>query len=59
MLDPSNTPIPSAGALGGTSKVFVHYLYTEQVRLAILGDTLSGPLGVYTCVVPDTNVSVL
>ena len=55
MLDPNNTPIPSTSALGGASKVFVHYLYTEQVRLAIVGGTPPGPLGVYTCVVPDMN----
>ncbi len=54
-LDPSDTPIPSPGALGGATNVFTRYLHTEQVRLAIVGGTPSGPLGVYTCVVPDMN----
>ncbi len=54
-LDPNDTPIPSAGALGGATNVFTRYLHTEQVRLAIVVGTPSGPLGVYTCVVPDMN----
>ncbi len=54
-LDPNNTPIPAPGALGGATNVFTHYLFTEQVRLVILGGTPSGPLGVYTCTVPDFN----
>ncbi len=54
-LDPSNTPIPSPGSLGGATNVFTRYLFTEQVRLAIVGGTPSGPMGVYTCVVPDMN----
>ncbi len=54
-LDPSNRQIPAPGALGGATNVFAHYLHTEQVRLAIVGGTPSGPLGVYTCVVPDVN----
>ncbi len=53
-LDPNNTPIPSPSALGVATNVFTRYLYTEQVRLATVG-TPSGPLGVYTCVVPDMN----
>ncbi len=32
-LDPNNTPIPSAGALGGASKVFTHYLYSVGLNL--------------------------
>ncbi len=54
-LDPNNTPIPSAGALGGATNVLARYLHSQQVRLVIVGGTPSGPLGVYTCVVPDMN----
>ncbi len=54
-LDPSNRQIPSPGALGGATNVFTRYLFTEQVRLSIVGGTPSGPLGVYTCVVPNIN----
>ncbi len=54
-LDPNNRPIPSPNALGGATNVFTRYFYTEQVRLGIVGGTPSGPLGVYTCVVPDMN----
>ncbi len=54
-LDPNNRQIPSPSALGGATNVFTRYLHTEQVRLAIVGGTPLGPLGVYTCVVPDMN----
>ncbi len=54
-LDPNNTLIPAANALGTATNVFYRVLFTEQVRLAIVGGTPSGPLGVYTCVVPDMN----
>ncbi len=54
-LDPSNTPIPSPNTLGGATNVFTRYLHSQQVRLAIVGGTPSGPLGVYTCTVPDMN----
>ncbi len=53
--DPNNTPIPAPNALGGATNVFYRVLFTEQVRLAIVGGTPTGPLGVYTCVVPDMN----
>ncbi len=54
-LDPNNTLIPAANALATATNVFYRVLFTEQVRLAIVGGTPSGPLGVYTCVVPDMN----
>ncbi len=54
-LDPNNTLIPAANALGAATKVFYRVRFTEQVKLAIVGGTPSGPLGVYTCVVPDMN----
>ncbi len=54
-LDPSNTQIPSPSALGGATNVFTRYLFTEQVRLSIVGGTPSGPLGMYICVVPNIN----
>ncbi len=54
-LDPNNTLIPAANALGAATNVFYCVLFTEQVRLVIVGGTPSGPLGVYTCVVPDMN----
>ncbi len=54
-LDPNNRQIPAPNALSGPTNVFTRYLYTEQVKLAIVGGTPSGPLGVYTCVVPDMN----
>ncbi len=52
--DPSNTPIPAANTLDGATNVFARIVFTEQVRLAIVGTPL-GPLGVYTCTVPDMN----
>ncbi len=54
-FDPSNRQIPSPNALSGATNVFTRYPHTEQVRLSIVGGTPSGPLGVYTCVVPDMN----
>ncbi len=54
-LDPSDRQIPAPSALGGATNVFTRYLHTEQVRLSIVGGTPTGPLGVYTCVVPDMN----
>ncbi len=54
-LDPNNTLIPAANALGTATNVFYSIFFTEQVRLAIVGVPPSGPLGVYTCVVPDMN----
>ncbi len=53
-LDPSNRQIPAPNALGGATNVLARYLHSQQVRLGIVG-TPSGPLGVYTCVVPDMN----
>ncbi len=54
-LDPNNTLIPAPNALATATNVFYRVHFTEQVRLAIVGGTPSGPLGVYTCVVPDMN----
>ncbi len=54
-LDPSNRQIPAPNEFGGANNVFTRFLFTEQVRLAIVGGTPSGPLGVYTCMVPDMN----
>ncbi len=53
-LDPSNAPVATPNELGGANNVFTRFLYTEQVRLAIVG-TPSGPLGVYTYVAPNIN----
>ncbi len=54
-FDPSDRQIPAPNALGGATNIFTRQLFTEQVRLAIVGGTPTGPLGVYTCVVPDMN----
>ncbi len=54
-LDPSNRQIPAPNALGGATNVLARYLHSQQVRLGIIGGPPSGPLGVYTCVVPDMN----
>ncbi len=54
-LDPSNNTVPAPSALGGATNVFTRYHYFLRVILATVGGTPSGPLGVYTCVVPDMN----
>ena len=53
-VDPNGMTIPRPGEVSGQSNVFTQYLYLQQVRLASVGSP-TGPMGTYTCVVPDSG----
>ena len=56
---PNNSMVIRGNAIEIGTNTFSRYGYTEQVRLASVGNPL-GPLGSYSCIVPDglTGVDV-
>ncbi len=53
-LYPNGTLIPSPSQLGVATDTFTRHVYTQQLRLSKVGDP-NGPLGIYTCIIPDSN----
>ena len=56
---PDNSIVIRGNTIGSATNTFSRYGYTQQVRLASVGNPL-GPLGSYSCIVPDglTGVNV-
>ena len=54
LLDPNRNSVISLSDIASTSDKLYKVRSTHQLRLGSLG-TPTGPLGVYTCVVPDMN----
>ncbi len=51
---PSGSAVITLANLGQTTDTLYRVLNAQQVRLAIRGAP-TGPLGIYTCSVPDNN----
>ncbi len=51
---PNGSAVLTLVNLGQTTHTFYRVVYTQQVRLASRGAPV-GPLGIYTCSVPDSN----
>ncbi len=51
---PSGSAVINLANLGQTTDTFYRVLNAQQVRLASTGAPV-GPLGIYTCSVPDNN----
>ncbi len=55
---PTGHPVITLANLGQTTDTLYRVVYTQQVRLASIGAPV-GPLGVYTCSVPDNNGKIV
>ena len=55
---PTGPPVIFIANLGQTTDALYRVVYTQQVRLASIGAPV-GPLGVYTCSVPDNNGKIV
>ncbi len=55
---PSGSAVITAANLGQTTDTFYRVLYAQQVRLASIGAPV-GPLGIYTCSVPNNNGNIV
>ncbi len=51
---PTGPPVIFIANLGQTTDALYRVVYTQQVRLASIGAPV-GPLGIYTCSVPNNN----
>ncbi len=51
---PSGSAVISLNNLGHATDTFYRVLYAQQIRLASIGAPV-GPLGIYSCSVPDNN----
>ncbi len=51
---PNGSPVLTLTNLGQTTDTFYRVVHTQQVRLASIGAPV-GPLGIYTCSVPNSN----
>ncbi len=51
---PTGPPVVTLGNLGQTTDTLYRVVHTQQVRLASIGAPV-GPLGRYTCSVPNSN----
>ncbi len=51
---PTGPPVITLNKLRQTTDTLYRVVYTQQVRLASIGIPF-GPLGIYTCFVPDNN----
>ena len=54
LLDPNKHSVIPLGFIGSTPTILYKVRHTHQLRLCSRGSP-TGPLGVYTCVVPDMN----
>ena len=54
LLGPNRNTVISLSDIGSTSDILYKVRRTRHLRLGSLG-TPTGPLGVYTCVLPDMN----